>query len=255
MSMKDKNCRTIIMIEALLIAVTFHVSLLFLFSVPATGNVAAKERHRRISVLPLGGGDPVSASISNWIDYADPTLTSKPDERYGYSVAAALPSMRQSPGVVIPGHVLRMPDFSPGPAVSGSGREVFSVNGGSALYGGVVSSSGVVRETVGGGPVAIASDGTVVAEILYGSGIRVSLSGGGMPDSSTLIHFEAQDGGLMPRYRIVRSCGVEALDREALRACLGSERLQRMLKGRNMLSVSVYWGDGEALKSGTGEKK
>ena len=140
------------MIEALLIAVTFHVSLLFLFSVPATGNVTAKERHRRISVLPLDGGKPIAVSIGNWLDYADPTLTSKPDDRYGYAVAAALPSMRQSPGMVIPGHVFRMPDFSLEAPVVESGRGGVPVSGGTALYGGMKSSSaGWVREAEGVG--------------------------------------------------------------------------------------------------------
>ena len=229
---KDKRFHLIIVAQAVLITVLFHLLLLFGFSESSEKQIEETVAYRRISLLPTSGnGEMAPARITPWMEYNDPTLIAKPNDRYGYGHLLAAHGWRPNLDAFGPVAPARRPAFAASGWTSpenSAANDIRPMNDWLAALGRYpvrpLSSSPVNY------PRVFNRAGT---EVLRGAFDRV------MPDiaqefkrlppvSATVLQLTtagAVDDERLPRYQIRSSSGNRQLDLLALRVIMAQDDL------------------------------
>jgi len=110
---KDKRYHLIILGQALLITLAFHLLLFVGFGTATEKQVEETLAYRRISLLPTSGnGELAPARIRPWMEFNDPTLIAKPNERFGYGNLLAVHGWRENLEASGPEAQIRRPAFA-----------------------------------------------------------------------------------------------------------------------------------------------
>ena len=76
----------VIYVSAVIVTVLFHVLLLSLFSMYKPPEIQKASERQTISMLALNSSDPLrNKKLIDTLEYGDPTLIAKPNEKYGFS--------------------------------------------------------------------------------------------------------------------------------------------------------------------------
>ncbi len=239
---RNRKYSIIICLEAFIIAVVLHLLLLFLFSPPKTETMGHNQMYQRISMLSLKKDSDFINSINNWMDFADPSLISKPSEDFGYGVITRHRGFRSpqiSDTVKPAGEVLEF-------IVNSKHYDLSSINSSKdskqILPDYLVPQIKETQSSVLRYPRIITADGQVIPDVFVDRKEIAGELAKSSPSGNTVIAFKpGRIKGFLPRFRIVQSCGVKQLDNIAVRKMVGSEVLAALLKENNFASVSISW--------------
>ncbi len=239
---RNKKYSIIICVEAFIIAVVLHLLLLVIFSPPKTETQGHNKMYQRISMLSLKKDSEFINSINTWMEFADPTLISKPSEDFGYGVITRHRGFRPLRKSDVPGTMEKKLEFIDNSkhfnltSVAASGEPALVIPNYLAPE---IKNSGMPVTRY---PRIISARGQVIPDVFVDKKeIAVQLEKS-TPGDNTVIEFKAgRVKGLLPRFRIVKSCGVIQLDNLAVRKMIGSEVLAGLLKENDFASISVRW--------------
>lgn len=89
------NYQRIIVAEALAITILFHMALLFLFSYSPPQFKNNDVKTQKIAMLNLyDSGKSSMKELTAWLEYHDPSLISRPDQKFGYAALCRNPDFR-----------------------------------------------------------------------------------------------------------------------------------------------------------------
>jgi|GEM_PF-3822762 hypothetical protein len=92
---RPDNYQRIIIAEALAITILFHMALLFLFSYSPVQLKNSNTKTQKIAMLNLYDHEKTSMKeLTAWLEYHDPSLISRPDQKFGYAVLCRNPDFR-----------------------------------------------------------------------------------------------------------------------------------------------------------------
>ena len=217
---KDKRYRLVIAVEALLITLLFHLVLLFGFRQDGEKPMEETAVYRRISMLPAGGrGEMTYAHLAAWLEYNDPTMIAKPNERYGYSGLTALHGWRDNRIVVGPEAEARQPDFVlPLRRKAEADHAGLTMNDWLAAYCNAPGRTAVTPVSLPFPRVFNSSGKELWRGIFDGSEAELSREINRLPPvGGTVLELGNGSSDRLPRYQIRSSCGNRQLDLLALR--------------------------------------
>lgn len=92
---KPNSYQRIIVAEAFVITVLFHMALLFLFSYKPLLLRSNDNKTQKIAMLNLDDHEKSSMKeLAAWLEYHDPSLLSRPDQKFGYAGLCRNPDFR-----------------------------------------------------------------------------------------------------------------------------------------------------------------
>jgi hypothetical protein len=92
---RPDNYQRIIIAEALAITILFHMALLFLFSYNPPQLKNSDIKTQKIAMLNLyDHGTSSMKELTAWLEYHDPSLISRPDQKFGYGALCRNPDFR-----------------------------------------------------------------------------------------------------------------------------------------------------------------
>jgi hypothetical protein len=92
---RPDNYQRIIIAEALAITILFHMALLFLFSYSPPQLKNNDTKTQKIAMLNLyDHGKSSMKELTAWLEYHDPSLISRPDQKFGYAMLCRNPDFR-----------------------------------------------------------------------------------------------------------------------------------------------------------------
>jgi len=211
--------RRIILAEALLLTLAFHAILLFLFKTPSSNGVKQKDRKKTVAMFTLDSKKSSSyGNLMDWMEYGDPTLLVKPDEKYGFCALVKKVSFKVP---VKPENELlekfrgmeTSQEAGPYKELKYEKNYCFTAshfmekaaakplplkNAPSILYPKIKNSVGIEQKNIS---LAGLADKDKIPSV--------------KPGEKTVITVSSMNNGLVPRIRIDESCGVSSLDRAA----------------------------------------
>ena len=94
-NVRSDNYQRIIVAEALAITILFHMALLFLFSYSPPQFKNNDTKTQKIAMLNLYDHEKTSMKeLTAWLEYHDPSLISRPDQKFGYAALCRNPDFR-----------------------------------------------------------------------------------------------------------------------------------------------------------------
>ncbi|MHB9139983.1 MAG: hypothetical protein ACYC4Q_11330 [Victivallaceae bacterium] len=246
----------VIIAEALAIAILFHMALLFLFyySPPQLKN--SNSSTQKIAMLNLHDHEESAMKeIAAWLEYHDPSLISRPDQKFGYGV------------------LCRKPDFRPPLAdlprekkiVSSTNFEKFKMLAPESPL-----KYDLCSRFINYTPTPLPkTEIKLVPEVITDSKYPTAVYGNGielkpffekpLPENLKSIAATAkwskfvlafQGEGLMPRISVEESSGSQELDRAAIKEilCNTDKFAPELAKPGDIVTVNVIWNRAEVKK-------
>lgn len=234
---KNKRARVKIFFEALAVVLLMHLLLLVLFRSPRTNQIQEAPRTNRISMLPRNSAKFDRQAFEAWLEYADPTLIARPDERYGYGLLVAPGGLRQSFMTADPAMAEIRFDFSrkvarpnifPRSAKLDRAHELPEFN-----Y------PLPEQKTVITFPLVISDEGKMIQGLFAGMETEKAIGNGNITSPTIIKISQIMNEPSIPRFMLLKSCGSTELDRLAIRAIVAGMNFINGKTGDMLLNV--YW--------------
>ncbi len=218
----------IIAVEAVLVTVAFHGIMLLLFSAPEQKIYQPRNKPQRIFMLNFGGKSIAkNDNFKYWLKYGDPTLIAIDNDRTGYGTLMKKRGLRESPAA---GASPENPK-----KVKIDEREIaslFPVSWDlSRNVGGMLKPQPLIpdlKDPVTGKPVIYPrwkdSQGQPMLQLFTDTDAvrkKIKLL---KPDGVTVLQVNFSEENLLPRTKVVTSCGKIELDRLAMRTLMARFR-------------------------------
>ncbi|MDD3119497.1 MAG: hypothetical protein PHQ27_09980 [Victivallales bacterium] len=235
---KDKRAHIKIFIAALAVTLTVHALLLLLFRMPGPGAEQDSPRPNRISLLPRESRHFNRKALSEWLVYADPTLIAKPNERFGYEQLVAPRGLRRDFSAVdcIPAD--SRVDFAraivlPQPwQPQNEERQQFPLPD--------FHYPTPAERLPPALPLAVGNDGHLLTGLFAGVSDLEDILKKAVINGPTVIRLSHRQGiDVMPRFKVIKSCGDKQLDHLAVRAIVQARNGSDHDSGDTVLHV--YW--------------
>lgn len=254
--LREKKVGRFITAAAILVTVAFHLALLVLFSPASASPHDFNRNQKNIAMLSFGdrNSSPMNANISRWLPYGDPCLMVKPGKSIGYSSPFYKEGFRPAEkDLEIRGNHKTL-DFRPGrysplEAVENNNETIVResiINIMSLSVTPAKKDDPVVEKTVVY-PIWASGTGEILPQLFNPSELpHISdLAKEHAPSSSSVFEVSVSGEDMIPRFRLVSSCGVHEMDRAAMKAL--SSRLianPELIKERALKKVKVFWREG-----------
>lgn len=247
---REKRIDRLIIILAVFITILFHTVLLLLFSPPVVPDIKIKRITNKIIMLSGSGrNSEVGRSILNWMKYRNPTLISKPSEKFGFERLQAKKHFRKMAEDVsfsegVNDDNLKVSEFKKLPENEKEDgahpHRLWNVRAFSPAPN--IANVRPLKNKLDF-PVWKNSQGDALKQ-LFPENEKKAVVGEIKklkPSGETVISIQFCGPELLPRFRIVKSCGFSVLDRKALRALiLNSDALFK--SGSKSGNIVIEWG-------------
>jgi|GEM_PF-3454668 len=243
---KDKRAHWMILLQAAAITMLFHLLLFFGFCEEPAKQIEETVAYRRISLLPAQGkGEMAPEQIKLWMDYHDPTLIAKSNERYGYGNLLVVRGWRDELTVPGPMQQVRRPVF----AAFGHGvGEDASAASNNNMHNWLATLSRAPLKPQPAVDIRYprifnATGDEIMRGTFENSLPEVAAELKRLPPlSSTVLQINVEDHDRLPRYTVRNSCGNRNLDQMALRTIMQ----RNDLGGHEQLTVT--WPEAPEVK-------